>query len=84
MPGFTWEPQEEEVKTVMTGFARNAVLVRSTWLLCLLLFGLVAVCLAAVCLAAGAAWQLVLRVELAWVRLAGCWTLRRPSRVPVA
>jgi hypothetical protein len=29
MPGFAWEPKEEEVKTVMTGFARNAVLVRS-------------------------------------------------------
>lgn len=27
MPGFTWEPKEEDVKTVMTGFARNAVLV---------------------------------------------------------
>ena len=27
MPGFSWEPQEEELKTVMTGFARNAVLV---------------------------------------------------------
>jgi hypothetical protein len=26
MPGFAWEPKEEEVKTVMTGFARNAVL----------------------------------------------------------
>lgn len=36
MPGFTWEPKEEDVKTVMTGFARNAVLVSA--LQCLLVF----------------------------------------------